>query len=97
MALLGYGCLRRPQHTPGPLALATLQTQWKRKPQKGNTVNATELARNKFNALFADHDAEDTRAAACRQKPALKTVKKAATEKVKPQTTTDQQTLNSTS
>jgi hypothetical protein len=59
-------------------------------------VNTTELARNKFNALFADHDAEDTRAAARQQKPALKAVK-APTEKVKPQTTTDQQTLNSTS
>jgi hypothetical protein len=97
MALLGSGCLRRPQRTPGTLVPARLQTQWKRKPQKGNTVNATELARNKFNALFADHDAEDTRAAARQQKPALKTVKKASTLKVKPQTTTDQQTLNSTS
>jgi len=96
MALLGYGCLRRPQHTPGPLALATLQTQWKRKPQKGNTVNATELARNKFNALFADHDAEDTRAAARAQKPALKTVKNAATENVKPQMNIDENTQNST-
>jgi hypothetical protein len=60
-------------------------------------VNATELARNKFNALFADHDAEDTRAAARAQKPALKTVKKAATKNVKPQATTDRKTLNSTS
>jgi hypothetical protein len=66
-------------------------------PQKGNTVNATELARNKFNALFADHDAEDTRAAARAQKPALKTVKKAATENLKPQTTTDRKASNSTS
>jgi hypothetical protein len=76
------------------LVLARLQTQWKCNPQKGNTVNATELARNKFNALFADHDAEDTRAVARQQKSALKGVKKAATEKVKPQTTTDQQMLN---
>jgi hypothetical protein len=97
MALLGYGCLRRPQHTPGPLVLARLQTQWKCNPQKGNTVNATEIARNQFNALFADHDAKDTRAEARQQKPALKTVKKAATEKVKLQTATDQKTLNSTS
>ncbi len=60
-------------------------------------MNATELARNKFNALFADHDAEDTRAAARQRKPALKAVKKAAMKKIKPQTTTDQETLNSTS
>ncbi len=60
-------------------------------------MNATELARNKFNALFADHDAEDTRAAARQQKPALKAVKKAAMKKIKPQTTTDQETLISTS
>ena len=40
-------------------------------------MNATELARDKFNALFAHHDAKDTRAAAEEQKPALKTVKKA--------------------
>ena len=59
-------------------------------------MNATELARNKFNALFADHDAEDTRAAARQQKPALKTVKKAATENVKPQMNTDENTQNST-
>jgi hypothetical protein len=39
-------------------------------------LNATELARDKFNALFAAHDAKDTRAAAQRQKPPLKTVKK---------------------
>jgi hypothetical protein len=48
-------------------------------------LNATELARNKFNALFAAHDAKDIRAAARQQKPAFKTVKKAATKNVKPQ------------
>jgi hypothetical protein len=90
MALLGSGCLRRPQHTD-PLVLARLQTQWICNPQKGNTMNATELARNKFNALFADHDAKDTRAEPRQQKPSLKAVKKAAMEKVKPQTTSDQQ------
>jgi hypothetical protein len=46
-------------------------------------LNATELARNKFNALFAAHDAKDIRAAAQQQKSALKTVKKAATKNVK--------------
>ena len=35
-------------------------------------MNATELARDKFNALFAAHDEKDTRAAAEEQKPALK-------------------------
>jgi hypothetical protein len=40
-------------------------------------LNATELARDKFNALFAHHDAKETRAAAEEQKPALKIVKKA--------------------
>ena len=40
-------------------------------------MNATELARDKFNALFAAHDAKDIRAAAQQQESALKTVKKA--------------------
>ena len=60
-------------------------------------MNATELARNKFNALFAEHDAEDTRAEARQRKPALKTVKKVTTEKVKLQTATDRVTSDSTS
>jgi hypothetical protein len=47
-------------------------------------LNATELARNKFNALFAAHDAKDIRAAAQEQKPAFKTIKKEATKNVKP-------------
>jgi hypothetical protein len=46
-------------------------------------LNATELAREKFYALFAAHDADDIRAAA-QQKPSLKTVKKAAIKNVKP-------------
>ena len=48
-------------------------------------MNATELARNKFNALFAAHDAKDIRAAAKQQQSALKTVKKATATNVKPQ------------
>jgi hypothetical protein len=48
-------------------------------------LNTTELARDKFNALFAAHDAKDIRAAAEEQKSALKTVKKAGTKNVKPQ------------
>jgi hypothetical protein len=48
-------------------------------------LNATELARNKFNALFAAHDAKDIRAAAEEQKSALKTVKKEAKKNVEPQ------------
>ena len=40
-------------------------------------MNATELARNKFNALFAAQDAKDIRAAAHQQESALKIVKKA--------------------
>jgi len=48
-------------------------------------LNATELARNKFNALFADYDAKDTRAAAEEQKSALKTVKKETKKNVEPQ------------
>jgi hypothetical protein len=38
-------------------------------------MNATELARNKFDALFADHDAKDIRAAKQSGKTPLKTVK----------------------
>jgi hypothetical protein len=56
-------------------------------------VNATEIARNKFNALFADHDAKDTHAETHHQKPAVKTVKKRATEKVQPQTISAKQPL----
>ena len=48
-------------------------------------MNATELARNKFNALFAAYDAKDIRAAAEEQKFALKTIKKEAKKNVKPQ------------
>ena len=47
-------------------------------------MNTNELARNKFNALFAAHDANDIRADAQQQKPISKTVKKAATKNVKP-------------
>jgi hypothetical protein len=47
-------------------------------------LNATELARAKFNALFAAHDAEDERATSREEKLELKTSKKAATKNVKP-------------
>jgi hypothetical protein len=47
------------------------------------TLNATELARDKFNALFAAHDAKDIRADAQQQESALKTVKKSATKNSK--------------
>ena len=46
-------------------------------------MNATELARDKFNALFAAHDAKDIRAAAQQQESALKTVKKSTTKNSK--------------
>lgn len=46
-------------------------------------MNANELARDKFNALFTPHDAKDKRAAAQQQKIALKTGKKATPKKVK--------------
>jgi hypothetical protein len=48
-------------------------------------LNATQLARNKFNALFAARDAKDIRAAAQKQKSALKTIKTTETKNVKPQ------------
>jgi hypothetical protein len=48
-------------------------------------LNATELARNKFNALFAAHDAKDIRAAAEEQKPSLNTVKREEKKNVEPQ------------
>jgi hypothetical protein len=48
-------------------------------------LNATELARDRFNALFAAHDAKNIRAAAEEQKSALKTVKKEAKKNVRPQ------------
>jgi hypothetical protein len=46
-------------------------------------LNATELARDKFNALFAAHDAKDIRAAAEEHESALKIVKKSATKNSK--------------
>jgi hypothetical protein len=52
-------------------------------------MNSDELARNKFNALFAAHDAKD-RPAAVQQPPALETAPKSATKKVKPPMSTDQ-------
>jgi hypothetical protein len=39
-------------------------------------MNADELARNKFNALFAAHDAKDIRTGAEEKKPALNVAKK---------------------
>lgn len=54
-------------------------------PRGKYTLNATELARNKFNALFADYDAKNIRATAEGQKSALKTAKKSARKHVKPQ------------
>jgi hypothetical protein len=48
-------------------------------------LNATELARTKFNALFAAHDAKDIPAAAHQRESALKGVKKSAMKNVKPQ------------
>jgi hypothetical protein len=52
-------------------------------PRRKYTLNATELARNKFNALFAAHDAKDLRAATEKQEFALKTAKKEAKKNVK--------------
>ena len=48
-------------------------------------MNAAELARNKFNALFAAHDAKDQRAAAEEQRPASKTTKRETGKNVDPQ------------
>jgi hypothetical protein len=61
------------QHSAGPIGLGQPFILSQRK----YTLNATELARNKFNALFADHDAKDERVAEQQQKPPLKIVKKA--------------------
>jgi hypothetical protein len=54
-------------------------------PRRKYTLNATELARNKFNALFAAHDAKDIRSAAVEQKSALKKVEKDTKKDVKRQ------------
>jgi len=48
-------------------------------------LNSTELARNKFDALFAAHDAKDTRVTAQQKKTALKPAKKTKTKKAKQQ------------
>jgi hypothetical protein len=60
-------------------------------------LNATELARDKFNALFAAHDAKDKPASAQQQKLALKTGGKAARKKAKPQYALARRTLDSAS
>ena len=46
-------------------------------------MNPIELARDKFNALFAAHDAKDELAALQQQKAELKAQKKKATKNVK--------------
>jgi hypothetical protein len=48
-------------------------------------LNSTELARNRFNSLFAAQDAKEARAAASQKKPVLMPVKKAATKNAKSQ------------
>jgi hypothetical protein len=53
-------------------------------PERKYTLNATELARDKFNALFAAHDAKDIPLAVQPQRTALRTVKKPATKHGKP-------------
>jgi hypothetical protein len=67
------------------LLLLLAVAQHKPSPKRKYTLNATELARNKFNALFAAHDAKDVHAAEQHRKPALKIVKKDGTKNVKPQ------------
>jgi hypothetical protein len=47
-------------------------------------LNAIELARDRFNALFAAHDAKDKREAAKRPKLALNMAKKPARKNGKP-------------
>jgi hypothetical protein len=46
-------------------------------------MNSTELARNRFNSLFAAHDAKDGQPAAEQKKPALTPAKKARAKKAK--------------
>jgi hypothetical protein len=48
-------------------------------------LNATQLARDKFNALFAAHDAKDEREDVWKMKLELKQGKKVTTKNVKPQ------------
>ena len=74
----------RMRHPHSALSFADTNAQ-SRLAQKEVHLNATELARAKFNALFAAHDAKDERAAAQEEKLALKTSKKAPTKNVKPQ------------
>jgi hypothetical protein len=71
-------------HPPfGPFVCRYLQSVTT--TQKEVHLNATELARDKFNALFAAHDAKNEREASQEEKLALKTDKKATTKNVKPQ------------
>jgi hypothetical protein len=61
------------QYSSGPVTLSQSLILSQRKC----TLDATELARNKFNALFADHDAKEIRAAKQPRKIPSKVVKKA--------------------
>ena len=70
------------QYSDGPVTIGQFSIF---EPRRKYALNSTELARDKFNALFADHDAKDTREAANQQKSASKTVKKLAKKNVKPQ------------
>lgn len=68
------------QHRVASVTVRCFALETKRK----YTLNATELARNKFNALFAAHDAKEIRSAEEEQNSS-KTVTKEATKNVKPQ------------
>ena len=70
-------------HIPfGPFFCEELRST--RHEKKGSPqLNANELARDKFNALFTAHDAKDKRADALQQKIALKAGERATHKKVK--------------
>jgi hypothetical protein len=46
-------------------------------------MNSCELARYRFNSLFAAHDAKNAPAAAQEERPPLKKIKEAATKNVR--------------
>jgi hypothetical protein len=48
-------------------------------------MNSSELARNRFNSLFAAHDAKNAPAAAQEKRPPLKKIKEATTKNVRAQ------------
>jgi hypothetical protein len=69
----------------GPVLHTSYSIRTMRASRKKEVLNSDELARKKFDALFAPHDTKKNLVTAERQKRALKAFKLVATKNIKPQ------------